>query len=129
VRIGRAATLPAWLDVDSCPYDRRAHPTAPLAPLAVHSGRALRFTQEYRASVPELRELNERRCEVRALLRFARVPYYTPRAPDDTRIIGDARYDRNPDLDFSDFRLAPEQAECPTHVPAWLPPRADLLAP
>jgi inner membrane protein len=129
VRLGHAAIFPAWLDVDACPYDRGSNPTTPLLPLQSQAGAVLRFTEEYRGSVPELRGLENARCEVRALLRFARVPYYTPRAPDETRIVGDVRYDRNPDLDFSDFRLAPAQADCPTHVPPWLPPRADLLAP
>jgi len=129
VRLGQAAIFPAWLDADACPYDRGSNPTTPLLPLRLQAGAGLRFTEEYRGSVPELQALENARCEVRALLRFARVPYYTPRAPDETRIVGDVRYDRNPDLDFSDFRLAPQQANCPTHVPPWLPPRTDLLSP
>jgi hypothetical protein len=30
-------------------------------------------------------------------------------------------------LDFSDFRLPATQGRCPPYVPAWLPPRQDLL--
>jgi inner membrane protein len=129
VRLGRVATFPAWLDADSCPYDRGANPTTPLAPLAVRDGNRLRLTDEYSAGVADLAELNRDRCEVRALLRFARVPYFTPLAPDRTRVVGDVRYDRHPDLDFADFRLPTTQGECPPHVPPWLPPRTDLLAP
>ncbi len=129
VRLGHVATFPAWLDADACPYDRGANPTTPLAPLAVRDGNRLRFTEEYEAAVAELAGLNRDRCEVRALLRFARVPYFTALTPDQTRVVGDVRYDRNPDLDFSDFRLPAVQGGCPPHVPPWLPPRADLLAP
>jgi len=128
VRLGRVATFPAWLDVDSCPYDRGANPTTPLAPLAARDGNRLRFSEEYGAALADLADLNRDRCEVRALLRFARVPYFTARAADQTRVVGDVRYDRHPDLDFADFRLPATQGGCPPHVPPWLPPRADLLA-
>jgi hypothetical protein len=128
VRLGRAATFPAWLDVEACPYDRGANPTTPLTPIDVRDGNRLRLTEEYRASIAELAELSRDRCEVRALLRFARVPYFTARASDQARVIGDVRYDRHPDLDFSDFRLSAVAASCPPYVPAWLPPRADLLS-
>lgn len=126
VRLGRVATFPGWLAVDACPFDRAANPTAPLAPLSIPADRRLRWTAEYRASLAELRGL-ARRCEVSALLRFARVPYFTDRAENQTRVIGDLRYDRNPDLDFSDFRLSATPGWCPRYVPPWLPPRADLL--
>jgi inner membrane protein len=127
VRLGRVATFPAWLSVDACPYDRSANPTAPLVPIGVRADDRLRLTEEYRASLVDLQALAHERCEVRALLRFARVPYFTALAPDGTRIVGDMRYDRNPGLDFSDFRLPATQGRCPPYVPAWLPPRGDLL--
>jgi inner membrane protein len=127
VRLGRAATFPAWLDVEACPFDRGANPTTPLASIEVREGKRLLLTDEYRAPVSELATLNRQRCEARALLRFARVPYVTPLASDQSRVIGDVRYDRHPDLDFSDFRLPPQQQECPRFVPPWIPPRSDLL--
>jgi hypothetical protein len=127
VRLGRAATFPAWLDVDACPYDRGADPTTPLEAIDVSDGNRLRLTDEYRGSTTELAELARDRCEASALLRFARVPYVTPRAANGTRIIGDVRYDRHRDLDFADFRLPARATECPKFVPPWLPPRTDLL--
>jgi inner membrane protein len=129
VRLGRAATFPAWLDIDACPFDRGANPTAPYAPLAVRGGNRLRLSDEYRAPSAELSALARDRCEVRALLRFARVPYFTRSAADGSRVVGDVRYDRNPDLDFSDYRLSAAQGGCPPYVPPWLPPRADLISP
>jgi len=126
-RLGRAATLPAWLDVDECPFDRGAYPTTPLEPIDVRVGARLRLTEEYRASIHELMTLDRTRCEAQALFRFARVPYVAPKAADGSRVIGDVRYDRHPDLDFSDFRLPAVQSECPRHVPPWLPPRAELF--
>jgi len=127
VRLGRAATLPAWLGVDECPFDRGAYPTTPLVPIDVRVGNRLRLTEEYRTSLQQFAELNRSRCEARALFRFARVPYVTPKATDGSRVIGDVRYDRHPDLDFADFRLRAEPSECPSYVPPWLPPRGDIL--
>lgn len=127
VRLGRAATFPAWLGVDECPFDRGANPTAPLAPIDLRAGNRLRLTDEYRASANELRALDGGRCEAQALFRFARVPYLAPKATDGSRVIGDLRYDRHPDLDFADFRLPAQQGACPPYVPPWLPPRGDLL--
>ena len=129
VRLGRAATFPAWLDVDACPYDRGSNPTTPLTPLAPRGGNRVRLSEQYQAALGELQALNRDRCEARALLRFARVPYFTERARDRTRVIGDVRYDRHPDLDFADFQLPAIQGGCPPYVPPWLPPRADLLPP
>jgi inner membrane protein len=129
VRLGKVATLPALLTVDACPDDRNAQPTAPLSPLHVGSGARVRLTAEYRAPLGELGDLARERCEVRALLRFARVPYATSLAADRTRVVGDLRYDRNPGLDFADVRLSPVQGGCPPYVPPWLPPRTDLLGP
>ena len=129
VRLGKAATFPALLDVDACPADRDAQPTAPLVALDVRSENRLRLQAEYRVKTDELRTLARQRCEVRALLRFARVPYLTSLAADQTRIVGDVRYDRNPGLDFSDVRLPAIQGGCPPYVPPWLPPRGELLAP
>lgn len=132
VRLGWVAVFPAWLDVDACPYDRSAEPTAPLTPLtplAPGGGNRVRLIAEYQVALSELRALPQDRCEARAFLRFARVPYFSEHAPDRTRIIGDLRYDREPGLDFSDLQLPAMQGRCPPYVPPWLPPRSDLLLP
>lgn len=128
VRMGRAAIWPAWLDVDSCPQDRDANPSAPLLPLAGPVNTKLSLRSEYRVSLRELATLLRDRCEARAFSRFARVPYVTAPAAHGARVVGDLRYDRKPGLDFSDFALSEREAECPPYVPSWLPPRSDIVS-
>ena len=127
--MGQVATFPSWLEVDACPYDRAADPTTPLQPLDLHSDGRLRFSAEYRAATADLLALSRTRCEVRALLRFARVPYFTEPTANGSRIVGDVRYDRNPGLDFADVELRAVSEACPGSVPPWVPPRSDLLSP
>ena len=133
VRLGRAAIWPAWLSLDSCPYDRAARPTAPLRPLSSAPDRKLVWSSKYQIPLSELRAVADARCEARALLQFARVPYLTGPGADQSRVIGDLRYDRSPGLDFSDVHLQGSQAvgqadECPGYLPPWRPPRADILS-
>ena len=128
VRLGNVATWPTWLDVDSCPHDRRASPSAPLQALAVAERGPLWLRSEYRIPAAELSALLSGRCEGRAFSRFTRVPYVTAANQTGLRVLGDLRYDRNPGLDFSDLALPREERECPRHVPSWLPPRSDLLS-
>ena len=128
VRVARAATWPAWLSLADCPYDEHAQPSAPLHALAGARNAQLSFYSEYRVPLPELRALLQDRCEGRAFSRFARVPYASEPAADGSVVLGDLRYDRNPGLDFSDLSLGPRQGACPPYVPAWLPPRSEILS-
>lgn len=127
VSIGRSAVFPAWLDLDGCPYDRAATPTAPTRALAPSVSRSVRFTARHSVPVADLRAVARERCEARAFYRFARVPYLSGESSDGARVLGDLRYDRKPGLDFSDIELESRQGRCPEHVPPWLPPRADIL--
>jgi hypothetical protein len=104
-------------------------PSAPITRLSRASHGGVRFRSEYQAPVAELRELAHDDCRFRALLRFARVPYFTP-LRGSVRYAGDLRYDRAPDLDFSDITLpaSPRAGDCPAFVPDWTPPRAELLS-
>lgn len=63
-------------------------------------------------------------CEAAAFMRFARVPWAEQR--DHGWIVGDLRYDREPDPGFAELELS-EPSNCPSHVPPWIPPREDLL--
>ena len=65
----------------------------------------------------------EAACEVAALLRFARAPWFQDGEP---RTAGDLRYDHEPELGFAELALA-QPPRCPAYVPPWTPPRADLL--
>ena len=88
----------------------------------------LSWRSEYRVPLSELKGLLQGRCEGRAFSRFARVPYVTEPATDGSFVLGDLRYDRNPGLDFSDLSLSQQPGPCPQYVPAWLPPRSDILS-
>ncbi len=128
VRVGQAATWPAWLDVSACPSDKAARPSAPLHALAGPLNAQLALRTEYRVALTELRTLLRGRCEGRAFSRFARVPYVTEPTSSGTRILGDLRYDRNPGLDFSDLSVHERDEQCPKYVPSWLAPRSDILS-
>jgi len=45
---------------------------------------------------------------------------------EDDWIIGDLRYDREPELGFAELELKRISSVCPPSAP-WLPPRSDLL--
>jgi len=128
VRLGRAATWPAWSSVAACVFDQGATPTAPLHSLPNLADSRLSLTDEYRLPVADLRALAGARCEAAAFFRFARVPYLSAAQPDGSRVLGDLRYDRKRGLDFSDIRLMGVQGRCPDHVPPWRSPRADVLS-
>jgi inner membrane protein len=110
-----------------CVFGAEPDTTAPMTALP-KSGT---FRSEYRRPLGELTGLASRRCEVAALLQFARAPYVTAPLADGTRIAGDLRYDRKPELDFADIRLAAslDPAGCPPNLPPWIPPRRDLFPP
>jgi inner membrane protein len=120
------ATMPGWVSADRCPRDPDEHPTAPFVPIAEASTPAILYRGEFVAPRTELSRLARDNCQAAALLRFARAPYWVDEITGDT-ILGDLRYDRHPDLDFSDIRLAAHPAWCPSPVPPWIPPRKALL--
>ena len=124
VLMAQVAVLPDWLPARACPRDSAARPTAPLTPLPAGRDAALRWHAAYSTPLASLRELARADCRFRALLGFARVPYHAPRALDG--VAGDLRFDRSEGLDFADLSLA-APVVCPELVPAWTPPRAELL--
>jgi inner membrane protein len=42
-------------------------------------------------------------------------------------VVGDLRYDREPELGFAEVEVGPSADECPRFRPPWVPPREDLL--
>jgi len=97
--------------------------TAPLSTVNAPDTPHLRWYGEYAGSREGLRELASSSCEVAALLRFARAPWFQDGEP---RTAGDLRYDHEPELGFAELALA-QPPRCPAYVPPWTPPRADLL--
>lgn len=114
---GVLSVAPALLPVSACP--------AAFAPAVVRAAPGTGMYQLWRSdhSLAALRE-RAANCHVKAWLRFARVP-----ALHDTHAT-DARFGRSDEgsnfstLPFADFAARP----CPSGVPAWDMPRADLLS-
>lgn len=107
-----------------CPTRSMDRPvTAPLEKVELPDTPYLRWHGQFTGSREQLRELAANSCEVAALLRFARAPWFHESEP---RIAGDLRYDREPEPGFAEIVLA-RPPRCPAYVPPWVPPRADLL--
>jgi inner membrane protein len=96
--------------------------SAPLHDVGLPDTAFLHWHGEIVASRDRLHALAAASCEVAALLRFARAPWLS----EERHVIGDLRYDREPELGFAELDLA-QSSRCPAYVPPWVPPRSDLL--
>jgi len=123
VRVGAASLWPSLAPVEHCRFRARERTTAPLLPsvLASEDGR-VRFEQVFEGPIESLRALRRRRCDADAALRFLRAPFWTER--DGVSVLGDLRYDREPELGFAELAL---NGRCGAALPPWVPPLADLL--
>ena len=99
--------------------------TAPLQAVAAAGTPFVRWRGQIVASREALRGLATTSCEVAAFLRFARAPWLSESA--DGRVVGDLRFDREPELGFAELSVA-RSPRCPSYVPPWTPPRIDLIA-
>lgn len=120
VAIGPASAL-------GCSAGADVEPTALVTPLSRANRGGVHWRTEYRADVALLNQLRREDCRFRGLLRFARLPYVSASGS----VAGDLRYDRKPELDFSDIELPkdPRSGACPRFVPGWTEPRAQLFQP
>lgn len=99
--------------------------SAQLEPLANAPASDVQWYGEYRTSSAHLAELVAADCRASALMRFARAPWVA--AIDGGLVIGDLRYDREPELGFAEIDLGANPGSCPAYTPPWRPPREDLL--
>jgi inner membrane protein len=124
-----AAAAPALLSADGCRRagggggDTRGVPMT-RSPRAASA--AVRWDHTWSAPLAELAALGRDNCQIAALLRFARVPFWVA-VDASTLHAGDLRYARGPDLGFADLVVPRHPTACPTAVPSWRPPRGDLL--
>jgi inner membrane protein len=129
-RVQRAmlSLVPGLIPAARCPTRSFAAPTiVPLDVVPASSAAALRWYGEFAMPRGGLAKLAAADCEAAALLRFARAPWA---ALDVGQwLIGDLRFAGGRGLGFADLRLNTPESVCPAHVPPWLPPRRDLLAP
>lgn len=117
------AAMASWLQCPTGGIGRAI--TAPLRDAALPDTSFLHWHGEIVGSRNRLRELAATSCEVAAFLRFARAPWLSNGS--EPRVIGDLRFDREPELDFAELDLT-RSTDCPAYVAPWIPPRADLLA-
>jgi inner membrane protein len=69
-------------------------------------------------------KLSRDSCEFRSFLRFSRIPFLQ-KTPFGI-VMGDLRFDREEGIGFAELLLS-ESTACPSNVPFWKPPRADLF--
>jgi inner membrane protein len=116
---GTMSLAPRWKAPIACASHGFAASRAVLRPGGPHF--ALR--DEVRQPLGRLRDLARNDCRVRAWLRFGRAPVIAGGA------IFDLRFAERLGQNFSHMPLAAnaDAAPCPSNVPAWDMPRADLL--
>jgi len=118
LRRGILSLAPAWLPPAACPAGMaEARARASLTP-------AMLVEPAVNGSLAVLRALKNADCYVDAWLRFARAPALERGAAADLRFASTRRGN------FTTLPLAPSGSRaCPSRVPGWGYPRADLLAP
>ena len=120
LRRAMLSIAPAWIPAARCPQRRLDDATTiPLSKVAQAGADDWQWHGEYAMPRDRLSHLVATRCEAAAFMRFARAPWAS--MIDGQWILGDMRYDREPELGFSEIALAPDE-HCPAHVPPWVPP-------
>lgn len=125
-RSGFHSLAPAWLPAGDCAQrSLGGRSTAPLVPVAQPSTDAMAWIGELSIPANLPAALAQEYCAVDALLQFARVPWAAPQG--DGWVVGDLRYDREPELGFAEVEVGPGADGCPRFGAPWVPPRQDLL--
>ncbi|MEQ1581652.1 MAG: metal-dependent hydrolase [Steroidobacteraceae bacterium] len=128
VRKATLTLLPDWLPASECPQRALgSSSTAPLTATDARSTAEIAWLGEFAMGKEGIGDLAQRSCMVNALLKFARVPWAMQSGAN--WIVGDLRYDREPELGLAELKTNLLDEQCPAHVPPWTPPRADLLDP
>lgn len=128
VRHGTWSLVPSLLPAERCPgRGLFKNITAPVTPMAAANTAFVFWHGELVMPRQQLRQLAATYCQAAAFLRFARVPWTLERS--GTWIVGDLRYDREPELGFAEIELHPPgTATCPAQLPPWTAPRKELLS-
>jgi inner membrane protein len=127
VRKAAHSLAPAWFPAAGCSVRAAGSTvTAPFQPVTVPSTAEMNWIGEITLPRPLFGELSQRYCAVHALLHFARVPW--AHRSNGGWVVGDLRYDREPELAFAEVAVSPGHDDCPGIIPDWVPPRDDLLS-
>ncbi len=124
---GVLSLAPAVVAAGACPDNSaRADTTAPLAAVRPDgSATALHWRDEIRMSRAQLTAVIREHCDAAVFMRFARAPWIAQR--EGRWVIGDLRYDREPELGFAELALDGTSPDCTSRMPPWTAPRRDLL--
>lgn len=123
--VATVSIAPGLVPTAECELEPTGH-SLPLALPSLESDGPVRWDAGWSAPLSELRGLDHVSCDMRAYLRWARLPFWIPK-PEGRLFLGDLRYDRDPGLDFAEVVGTLRPVRCPVWVPGWLPPREDLL--
>lgn len=120
-RFGYVSLWPSLIDPETCNVAPRGPTTAPLAASALPLQRGVAFNFTFQGKLADLRALAQKSCEARLFLQFSRAPFWISGPPT---ILGDLRYDHEPELQFAELEPA---AACRDGSVPWVPPLQSLL--
>lgn len=127
LRRGVLSLVPDRMSAAQCGTGRlSAETTAPLQTVPAASDRTVAWHGEVSTPLAALTGLAGTNCNVAAALRFDRAPWLA--SIEGATVLGDLRYDREEALGFAEIAVDPD-TPCPAFVPAWRPPRSDILRP
>jgi inner membrane protein len=126
VRSAFHSLMPGWIPAGRCAQlSLNGTTTAPLIPTAQASTDEMAWIGEFSIGADVPAALARDYCAVDALLQFARVPWAG--RSGDGWLVGDLRYDREPELGIAEIEVGSSTDDCPRLRPPWVPPRQDLL--
>jgi len=117
--------LPGVTEAAACTLPRGDGRTAPLRAPDLPSGAVWAWGERFEAPFSELATLAAEECRVDALLRFARVPFWTREG--EGWVVGDLRYDFEPELGFAEILTVPGDTRGCDHLPPWRSAVADAF--
>lgn len=125
IRRAMLAMAPTWLTAEQClSRSLDLEISAPLVPVPKQSTEQLKWYGQISTPIARLLDVARNNCEAAAAFRFIRMPWLA-NVKDDL-VLGDLRYDREPELGFAETVIT-DQPTCPRFVPNWTEPRRDLL--
>ncbi|MFL6547182.1 MAG: hypothetical protein ACJ8OJ_00715, partial [Povalibacter sp.] len=125
IRHGSWSILPGVVPSTQCPGRALFKDiTARMTPITDLESPSMLWHGELTMPRDQTADLASSNCVAAEFMRFARVPWTLRR--EHSWIIGDLRYDREPDLGFAELELKDGASVCRSPAP-WLPPRNDLL--
>jgi inner membrane protein len=126
IRHAMLSVAPGLMPARQCTNVLGGHgTTAPLLKVPLPDSAEIHWLGQVTMSRARLADLVREHCEAAELMQFARAPFIA--LFRHNWVIGDFRFDREPQLGMAEIELADgSRARCSHNLP-WIPPRADLL--